>query len=79
MTNTNTHNRAVVNITIGGMSCGNCSGKIESLLGKTSGIYSAKVDLANKQGAFEYDSAVITPAVIIETIEDMGFDAEITE
>lgn len=79
MTNTNTQNRAVTNITIGGMSCGNCSGKIESLLGKTPGVYSAKVNLANKKGEFEYDSAVITPAVIIETIEDMGFDAEIIE
>ncbi len=76
MTNTNTQNRVVTNVAIGGMSCGNCSGKIESLLVKKPGVYSAKVDLANKQGVFEHDAAIITSALIIETIEDMGFDAE---
>lgn len=66
-------------LAITGITCANCSGRIERVLGETSGIFSANVDLASKEGAFEYDSAVISEQGIIEIIEEMGFGVMIDE
>ncbi len=39
------------------------------------GVLSAKVNLADKRGVFEYDPAVIAPDIIKEYVDDMGFEA----
>lgn len=68
-------NREFSRLAITGMTCANCSGRIERVLGKKAGIYRANVNLASKKGMFEYDPSVITEPEIIEAIEKTGFGA----
>lgn len=49
---------------IEGMTCNNCVNNIESVLAKKSGVVSARVDLAEKRGRFEYDPRATAPDII---------------
>lgn len=67
--------RTFLHLAITGMTCANCSGRIERVLGRKLGIYRANVNLASKRGLFEYNPAQITPEEIIAQIEKTGFGA----
>ena len=67
--------RAFLHLAITGMTCANCSGRIERVLGRKQGIYRANVNLASKRGLFEYNPTQITPEAIIAQIEKTGFGA----
>lgn len=67
--------RAFLHLVITGMTCANCSGRIERVLGRKQGIYRANVNLASKRGLFEYNPTQITPEAIIAQIEKTGFGA----
>jgi copper chaperone len=60
-----------VTLQVNGMSCNHCVNSVEGAL-KGLGA-SAKVDLASKSVAIEYDEANVTLATIKETIEDQGY------
>ncbi|UNM97614.1 heavy metal translocating P-type ATPase [Ignatzschineria rhizosphaerae] len=68
-------NREFSRLAITGMTCANCSGRIERVVGKKPGIYRANVNLASKKGMFEYDPNLIDEAEIIQIIEKTGFGA----
>lgn len=68
-------NRGFSRLSITGMTCANCSGRIERVVGKKPGIYRAHVNLASKKGMFEYNPTVTSEAEIIQTIEKTGFGA----
>ncbi|MHC5225073.1 heavy metal translocating P-type ATPase [Ignatzschineria sp. LJL83] len=72
-------NREFSRLAITGMTCANCSGRIERVLGKKAGIYRANVNLASKKGMFEFDPEKITEAEIIASIEKTGFGAMIDD
>lgn len=72
-------NRAFSRLAITGMTCANCSGRIERVMGKKPGIYRANVNLASKKGMFEYNPDLIKEAEIIEAIEKTGFGAMIDD
>ena len=67
--------RTFLHLAITGMTCANCSGRIERVLGRKPGIYRANVNLASKRGLFEYNPSQITPEAIITQIEKTGFGA----
>nr|WP_286483121.1 heavy metal translocating P-type ATPase [Ignatzschineria indica] len=67
--------RTFLHLAITGMTCANCSGRIERVLGRKQGIYRANVNLASKRGLFEYNPTQITPEAIIAQIEKTGFGA----
>lgn len=67
--------RAFSRLAITGMTCANCSGRIERVLGKKPGIYRANVNLASKKGRFEYDPSLLTESEIIAMVEKVGFAA----
>lgn len=82
MTNQTLHDKNIsppardfARLAITGMTCANCSGRIERVLGKKAGVYRANVNLASKKGTFEYDPSVITEAEIIEAVEKTGYGA----
>ncbi len=67
--------REFVRLAITGMTCANCSGRIERVLGKRKGVLRANVNFASEKGTFEYDPELITVAEIIERVEKTGFGA----
>ncbi len=75
----NASSREFSRLAITGMTCANCSGRIERVLGKKAGVYRANVNLASKKGMFEYDPQITNEAEIIDAIEKTGFGAIIDD
>lgn len=66
-------------ISVEGMTCMSCVNTIEGTMSNKPGVHGIKVSLTDKQAAIEYDEAVTTPEDLRAGIEDMGFDALLTE
>ncbi|XP_022797109.1 copper-transporting ATPase 1-like isoform X2 [Stylophora pistillata] len=66
-------------ISVEGMTCMSCVKTIEGTMSSKPGVQSIKVSLTDKQAAIEYDEAVTTPEDLRAGIEDMGFDATLSE
>ena len=63
----------VCTLGIEGMTCHSCVSLIESTVGEMRGVVGVTVSLGERQGTVEYDSALVTPEEIKNTVEDMGF------
>ncbi|XP_073834697.1 copper-transporting ATPase 1 [Musca autumnalis] len=66
-------------IRVVGMTCQSCVRNIEGNIGTKEGIKTIKVSLEEKQAEVEYDSVKLTPDLIAEMIDDMGFEASVME
>lgn len=66
-------------ISVEGMTCMSCVKTIEGTMSNKPGVQSIKVSLTEKQAAIEYDEAVTTPEDLRAGIEDMGFDASLSQ
>lgn len=69
------HQTRQCRIHIEGMTCKSCVQSIEGMLSTKSGIKSATVNLAAKEGTIEFDPNLIKPDEIAELIEEIGFEA----
>ena len=58
---------------IEGMTCHSCVSLIESTVGEMKGVVKVTVSLAERQGTVKYDSELVTPEEIKNTVKDMGF------
>ena len=58
-----------------GMHCGACAERIEDSVGRLEGVVSAAVDFEQTRAIVVYDPRRISPARIIDAIEDAGFRA----
>uniref|UniRef100_A0A8C0SWQ2 Copper-transporting ATPase 1 n=2 Tax=Canis lupus familiaris TaxID=9615 RepID=A0A8C0SWQ2_CANLF len=66
-------------INIDGMTCNSCVQSIEGVISKKEGVKSIRVSLANGNGTVEYDPLLTSPETLREAIEDMGFDAALSD
>jgi len=65
---------------IDGMQCEyGCAKGIEKKLAKLEGIKSAKVDFESKEATIEYDSALQTPQIIAQAVEQMNDSYKVSE
>ena len=62
-----------IELKITGMSCAACSGRIEKVLHKLPGVYSAVVNLAIEKATVEYNAGQINIIDIKSRIEKLGF------
>ncbi|NBD22378.1 heavy metal translocating P-type ATPase [Paenibacillus glycinis] len=65
----------VLDLRIHGMSCTACATRIERAVGKLAGVSGVSVHYAAKSAYITYASGAVTPAVIIERIGQIGFQA----
>ena len=66
---------AVVDITVGGMTCSMCSSAIHKALSGMPGITHVTVSLATNVAHVEYiESEILTARIIADEIEDIGYD-----
>ncbi|MCH2221352.1 MAG: heavy-metal-associated domain-containing protein [Dechloromonas sp.] len=63
-------------IRIGGMSCQGCVRNISDVLAGLPGVASADVSLESAEARVAFDPQVVLRAVLVNAIEDAGFDAE---
>ena len=63
-------------IKVGGMSCQGCVKNITGVLSALPGVSSAEVSLEAAEARVAFDAQSVSRAVLVEAIEDAGFDAE---
>lgn len=69
------HSRVVLHIE--GMSCASCSAAVKVRLERLDGVSAARVVFAEKRAHVSYDPARVTPARMVEEINDMGYRARV--
>jgi Cu+-exporting ATPase len=67
-----------LSLSIGGMTCAACSNTLTRLLSEVDGVSEAVVDLMGHSARVVVESQRLTP-IVVETIEDAGFDAEVVK
>ncbi len=65
---------AEATLSVGGMTCAACVGRVEKALARTPGVESAAVNLVTERAAVRYDPAVVSPAQLAEAVEQTGYD-----
>lgn len=72
------HGPATLTLSVGGMTCAACSNTLTRLLSEVDGVIEAVVDLMGHSARVIIESHELT-SVVVETIEDAGFDAELVK
>lgn len=60
-------------LSVTGMTCASCSGRVARALKKAPGVLEASVNLANEQADIRFDAAQIAPEQLVATIEQAGY------
>lgn len=72
-------NISTTTITVGGMTCGACTSAVEGAFKDVAGVTSFSISLLSERAVIEHDPTVISAEKLAETIEDVGFDAEVLD
>ncbi|MDQ1118037.1 MULTISPECIES: heavy-metal-associated domain-containing protein [Pseudoxanthomonas] len=62
-----------IELTVDGMKCGGCSGRLKRVLEGTDGVQATQIVLETKQVAVDFDEAGIDVDAIKHVITDAGF------
>ncbi len=62
-------------LTIGGMTCATCSGRIEKVLRRQPGVVSAQVNLSSETATVAFTPGVATERQLIQAVERAGYSA----
>lgn len=66
-------------LTIRGMHCASCVGRVEKALKQVPGVQDATVNLLAERGAVKFDAHRATPEDLITAVEEAGYDASVTQ
>ena len=78
--NTQGHrNLSLCVLEVRGMTCASCVSTVERALNETPGVKSASVALITEVANVQYAPDKVSPSVLVEEIEDVGFDAKIVK
>jgi len=62
-------------LSVHGMTCASCSGRVEQVVGNIDGVKSAGVNLLQEQATVEFNPAVVTVPQLVDAINSLGFTA----
>src|SRR4051812_46131809 len=65
-------------LAVDGMTCASCAARIERKLNKLDGV-SATVNYATEKATVEFDPALVTPSILLETVETVGYHAHLPQ
>ncbi|KAL6706437.1 Cu(2+)-transporting P-type ATPase [Coniothyrium glycines] len=74
-----TKNISTTTLSVGGMTCGACTSAVEGAFKDVAGIKSFSISLLSERAVIEHDASILPAAKLAETIEDVGFDAEVLD
>ena len=60
-----------------GMTCANCSARLEKALSSMEGVESATVNFATERATVSYDPDKLSPTDIVQRIQDTGYDVPV--
>lgn len=63
-----------VTFKVEGMTCGGCAKSVTRVLTELVGVQSAQVSHSEAKAEVVFDETVVTESMLVETIEDAGFD-----
>jgi len=63
-----------LNLTVRGMTCGNCARSVERKLASTPGVTKAAVDLQGARATIEYDIDLVKPEVLENAVRQLGYE-----
>jgi copper chaperone CopZ len=63
-----------VDLTVQGMTCGNCARSVERKLASTPGVTKVKVDLEGARATVEYDVDLVKPDVFANAVRQLGYE-----
>lgn len=69
----------MVTLRIYGMTCSSCTSTVENELSALPGITSVAVSLATETCKIEFDRGLIGPREMVERVEELGFDAMLSD
>lgn len=69
----------MITLRIYGMTCGSCTSAIETGLRGMPGVTSVAVSLTTETAKIEFEPSLVGPREMVEHIEDMGFDAILSD
>ena len=61
-------------LSVRGMTCGNCARSVERKLAGTPGVTKAVVDLNGASATVEYDIGLVKPEVLVNAVRDLGYE-----
>jgi copper chaperone CopZ len=61
-------------LSVRGMTCGNCARSVERKLAGTPGVTKVAVDLNAATATVEYDIGLVRPEVLTEAVRSLGYD-----
>ncbi len=65
---------AALSLGIGGMTCANCSARVERVLRRLPGVVEASVNLVTEEARVSYLPAMLEPAAIAAAIQEAGYE-----
>lgn len=65
---------AEIRFGVGGMTCANCSARVERVLGRLPGVIEATVNLATEQAQVRYLPAMLAPDAIAAAVRGAGYE-----
>src|SRR6266851_8659761 len=65
--------RVRIRARIAGMHCSLCTGTILKALGQHPGVEKVAVSLTHEQALVEYDSTIVQPDELLETLKELGY------
>jgi copper chaperone CopZ len=65
---------ATLDLSVQGMTCGNCARSVEKKLSGTPGVTKASVDLDGAAASVEYDADLVKPEVLVNAVKQLGFE-----
>jgi len=70
---------AELRVAVGGMTCANCSARVERALTALPGVLSAQVNLATQRATLRTLAASVAPADVLRAIEHAGYTAQLLD
>ncbi len=70
---------ASLRLTVTGMTCDHCKGRVEKALNEVSGVYGAFVDLAEGSAEIEFDDQKAAPEALIDAVTAVGYEARVAD
>lgn len=64
---------SAIQLTVDGMKCGGCSGRLKRVLEEKNGVHSTDIVLETKQVSVDFEPAMIDRGAIEAAITDAGF------
>lgn len=68
---------ATVVLHVEGMTCPSCKVAVRMALSRLAGVKDARVDVARKSAAVDYDPARVTPSQLVEAVNRLGYQASL--